>query len=85
MKKFPFCGDLNIDLLDDDDNMLEYTNTSNESGFISTINCPRKVQHSREFRLDTIFLREKSNITLKYHTPRHSKWHQRSQPQQYYK
>ncbi|KAG5867001.1 hypothetical protein JTB14_018164 [Gonioctena quinquepunctata] len=65
-------GDINIDLLKNNELNIEYNNTLKEFGFISTINNPTRVQGGHSSCIDHIFFKSKQNVPdqiLWYHRP----------------
>ncbi|KAG5876253.1 hypothetical protein JTB14_015940 [Gonioctena quinquepunctata] len=55
-------GDINIDLLKNNELNMEYNNTLKEFGFITTINNSTRVQGRHSSCIDHIFFKSKQNV-----------------------
>lgn len=58
-----FIGDMNIDILGNDEYCQEYLSIMSEFGYLSTINCKTRVQNNNGTCIDHIFLKSKKDIT----------------------
>lgn len=57
-----FIGDININLLEEDDNTTEYLSILHELGYISSINDPTRIHYNQISCIDHIFIKSKWNI-----------------------
>lgn len=59
-----FIGDINIDIYQNSDCAIEYTNVLNEFGFTSTINKPTRVSDNQGSCIDHIFIKPRNTYDL---------------------